>query len=435
MKLKTFTVIFLTGMVSALFILSGCQKCGPNPYVPVQSVTLGVVLPMDQEKGMLREKALRTAIDAINEAGGVGDGYRINLVVKSSAGANRETVSAEVAKEIAASASNLVGFITSFSSESIGVTEQVAIPGHFPVISGAATSGFLSGISSYFQRLCPPDAFESTIFIERAALYGISTAAIAVEEGDTYSEDLGQAFRQGFNGGASTLVMFKQGDPEYAAKLNLLLAGNPEAILISMLNTQAYTEFITQLNAIHISGGLQNTSYILCDALYTGALLDAPVTFMTGEVNGHPRNFGAIPSADTASGPYKYFQSELYNRYQQQPASFNAQFYDIGFLYAMAIENAFIQSGLDDMAVFRDNVNRWIRQVSHGNPGDPTVMPSLGWKSVKYACRNGGVNYIGASGNCDIDAMGNAITPFALYKIVQESGSPRFEVISVIYPR
>lgn len=173
---------------------------------------------------------------------------------------------------------------------------------------------------------------------------------------------------------------------------------------------------------------------MLCDALYTGALLEAPVAFMTGEVNGHPRNFGAIPSADTASGPYEYFKAELMKRFGQQPASYNAQFYDIGLLYAMAIEKAFLQGGLDDMATFRSNVNHWIRQVSHGNSSDPVVMPSLGWKSVQLACRNGGVNYTGASGNCDIDDLGNTITPFALFKIVLSGGTPKFEIISIIYP-
>ncbi len=434
MKLIATYLLFLSSLLVSIMFLSSCRKCKSPAYVPVQSLTLGVILPMDQEKGLLREKALRTAIDAINESGGVGNGFRINLVVKSSAGTNRETVSASAAREIAGSAQNLVGFVTSFSSESKGVTEEVAMTGHYPVISGAATSGFLSGISPYFQRLCPPDAFESGILIERAGAFGIQTVAIAVEDGDTYSEDLGNAFRQGFGGGGSVLVRFKAGDPDYNSKLSLLLAGNPEAIFISMLNTQAYTDFISHLDAIHGAGGLQNTSFILCDALYTGALLGAPVAFMTGEVNGHPGNFGAIPSADTASGPYMYFKSELFNRFGQQPASFNAQFYDIGFLYAMAIEKAFIQGDLSDLARFRENVNQWVLQVSHGNPGDPPVMPSLGWKSIKDACQYRGVNYTGASGNCDIDDQGNTKTPFALYKIAMSGTTPKFEIISIINP-
>ncbi|MEI7500707.1 MAG: hypothetical protein WCK84_09705, partial [Bacteroidota bacterium] len=418
MKLSVNDLILIALLILMITFHSCCRKCDVPPVTPLGSVTLGVILPMDQEKGMLREKALRAAIDAINEAGGVGIDYRIDLIIKSSAGSDRESASVSAANEIIGSARNLVGFITCFSSESKGVTEQVAIPGHFPVISGAATSGFLSGISPYFQRLCPPDSFESTIFINRAGLYGINTVAIAVEDGDAYSEDLGGAFRKGFGTGTSVLVKFNKEDPGYAAKLDLLLSGNPEAILISMLNPQTYLDFISRLDAIHSAGGLANTSFILCDALYTAALFEAPVAFMTGEVNGHPRNFGALPSADTASGPYKYFKSELMKRYSQQPASFNAQFYDIGFLYAMAIEKALDRGGLNDLNLFRENVSYWIRQVSHGNPGDPVITPSLGWAYFKYACYAGGVNYTGASGNCDIDTLGNTKTPFALFKIV-----------------
>ena len=434
MKPKQTCSLLLISLLSLLILFPGCTKNKNTPIDPVQSVTLGVILPMDQEKGTLREKALRTAIDAINEAGGVGNSFQIVLEIRSSAGANREAVAAAAAQDIINNSKNLAGFITSFSSESKGVVEQIAIPDHYPVISGAATSGYLTGISSYFQRLCPPDAFEANILVQQAISYGITTAAIAVEEGDIYSQDLANAFQQGFGGGTQVQVLFQPDDPAYIAKLNQLLAGDPEAIFISMLNPETYVEFITRLSEINNLDGLSNTTFILCDGLYTTTLFTAPVEFMTGEVNGHPKNFGAMPSADTASGPFIYFKTKLMERYQQKVASYNAQFYDIGFIYAMAIEKAYAQGGLNDMNLFRDRVNQWIRQVSHGNPGDPPVMPSLGWKSIKYACMNNGVNYIGASGNCDIDNQGNTITPYALFKIILTGGTPNFEIISIIYP-
>lgn len=251
MKVNFFNTILLTGIIGAVMIHSGCKKHEPPQYVPIQSVTLGVILPMDQEKGPLREKALRSAIDAINEAGGVGNGYHIDLIVKSSAGVSREAAAGAAANNIIGSASNLAGFVTSFSSEFKGILDQVAIHGQYPVVAGTATSGMLSGISPWFQRLCPPDAFESNIFIEKAGFYGITSVAIAVEEGDTYSEDLGQAFKDGFESGHSVLVKFKKDDPGYTARLEQLLSGNPEAILISMLNPPTYLDFIERLNSIH----------------------------------------------------------------------------------------------------------------------------------------------------------------------------------------
>lgn len=434
MKVNLVSVSLVISLFALCILLAGCTKKKNTPIEPIQSVSLGVILPLDQEKGILRENALRTAIDAINGAGGVGNGYRIVLEVRSSAGADREAVAVAAAQELIGTSVNLIGFITSFSSESKGVVEQIATPLHYPVISGAATSGSLTGISSYFQRLCPPDAFEANVLVQQAVSYGITTVAIAVEAGDIYSQDMANTFQQEFGSGVQDQLLFSPNDPDYTTKLDQLLAGNPEAIFISMLNPETYVDFINRLSQINNPDGLINATFILCDALYTSTLFDASVEFMTGEINGHPKNFGAMPSADTASGAYIYFKNELMNKYQQQVASYNAQFYDIGFLYAMAIEKAFTQVGLYDMDLFRDQVNQGIRQVSHGNPGDPPVMPSLGWKSIRYACLNGGVNYTGASGNCDIDGQGNTITPYALFQIVQSGGDPEFEIISIVYP-
>lgn len=431
---KTFPNILKISLLIALMIFIGCKKDKKMPIEPLQSFTLGVILPMDQDKGPLREKALRTAIDEINEAGGVGSGFRIDLVVKSSEGANREEAAAEASREIIASSPNLVGFITAFSSSTTGVVEQIAIPESYPVISGSATAGNLSGISPYFSRLCPPDEFEATVLTQQTVSYGINSVAIAVEEGDIYSENLATTFQQVFGTGALAIVQFQQNDPNYPAKLNQLVSGDPEAIFISMLTPKIYVEFMTRLSELNNSKGFENTTFILCDALYSSSILEAPLSIMIGEVNGHPKNFGAMPSADTSTGPYIYFQQELMNRFQQEVASYNAQFYDIGYLYSIAIEKTLLEIGTSNMKIFRAKVKDWIREVSHGKQGDPPVMPTLGWKSIQYACRNNGVDYQGASGNCNIDQEGNAFTPYAIFRI---KGNPDFyylEIISIVDP-
>ena len=412
-----------------ILFLPGCKK-NKTEFTPVPVFSLGVILPMDQDKGPLRENALRTAIDAINEAGGVGSGAHINLVIKSSAGSSREQAAADAAREIIASTPNLVGFITSFSSSTKGVVEQIAIPDSYPVISGSATAGFLSGLSPYFSRLCPPDAFEATVLTQQALAYGITSVAIAIEEGDVYSQDLAEAFQEAFGGGAATRVNFQKDDPNYPTKLDQLLAGDPEAVFISMLDPDIYIEFITRLSTLN----LLNTTFILCDGLHASSIFEAPVGFMTGEVNNHPKNFGALPSADPSTGAYKYFQLELMERYQQEVASYNAQFYDIGYIYAMAIEKTLLEIGMADMNAFRSKVKQWIREVSSGNPDYPPVMASLGWRSIKYACINNGVDYVGASGNCNIDQHGNTITPYELFKIVGTAGAYSFETIAIVYP-
>ncbi|NOU47659.1 MAG: ABC transporter substrate-binding protein [Bacteroidales bacterium] len=425
--------LFLTIFTISILSYSGCRKTD-NPIKTINPITIGVILPMDQEKGLLREKALRTAINLINSSGGVGDGQMIELVIKSSEGTNREIVAAQAARDIIKSNKNPVGFITSFSSCSKGVVEQVALPENYPVVSGAATSGVLSSISPFFQRLCPPDAFEANVLMEQANAYGIERIAIAVEDGETFSTDLANAFQDVFGAGASPKVSFSKSDPSYATKLDQLLANEPDAIFISMLSPAVYEEFITRLSELNVDDRLINTSFILCDAFYTNNILNAQIGMMVGEINGHPKNFGAMPAADTTTSPFNCFQTELMKQFGQEVASYNAQFFDIGFLYAMAIEKTLLNVGTDDKAAFRVRLEYWIRQVSHGESGDPVVMPSLGWKSIKDACQFGGVNYQGASGNCDIDNQGNTIAPYSIFTISGTQAGYSLETIRMVFP-
>jgi len=139
------------------------------------------------------------------------------------------------------------------------------------------------------------------------------------------------------------------------------------------LNPAAFIKFFDMLEPV-------NTTFILCDGLNSSSLFQANITQILGEINGHTKNFGAFPSADTTSASYLYFKTALWEKYNQEITSYNAQFYDIGYIYAMAIEKALMELGTADMQAFREKVKEYIRLVSHGNSGDPKVNPSQGWQ-------------------------------------------------------
>ncbi len=408
-----------------ILAVSACKKEDSIPDDPVKTLALGVILPLDQEKGLLRENALRLAIDEINNNGGIGDGYFINLIVMSSEGADRKTVAATAAKQIIDHNDNIVGFISSFSSSTAGIIEEVSVPYHYPCLSGSATSNTLSGISPYFNRLCPPDEFEANVLSDRANLYGLNSVAIAVENGDHYSEDLASSFQIAFTTGLVNEVKFDVGDLDYLDKINQLLAGNPEGLFVSMLNPDAYIWFFDKLSQV-------NTTFILSDGLYSNDFFQADIGQILGDINGHTRNFGAFPSADTTSIAFTHFRTALWEKYDQKVASYNAQFYDVGYIYAMAIEKAMLEIGVNDMQAFREKVNEYIRLVSHGEAGDPVVSPNQGWAVLKNACHTGGVDYSGASGTCDIDAEGNATTAYSIFKVTKPGNDYAFEIIEVI---
>ena len=425
-------------IIVIVVILAGinvsCSKKGTD-YVPVQNtIALGVILPLDNENGILRENALRTAIDEINGSGGIGNGYNIRLVVKSDAGTDREASAVAVAQEIIASTPDLAGFITTFSSSSQGVVVQVAEPGHYTVISGSATALSLSNLSPWFQRLAPTDDFEATILSAQARSYGISTVAVAVEDGDAYSEGLAARFIREFGAGAGAVVKFTLNDPNLDAKCIQLLAGSPDALFLSMITPGVYNALIFKLREINGGTSPLNMHFILCDALHSGSIFQSPLDFMVGEINGHPKNFGAMSAPDTTSSIYQFFTADLAKKYSQKPGSYNAQYYDAAYIFALAMQKAMASSGIADMKLFREKTAASIRLVSRGLPGDPPVMPTMGWKAMKAACDFGGVNYEGASGKCDIDDSGNVVTPYSVFKITGQAGVFAFQTIGIIKP-
>ncbi len=435
MKKQNFKITALL-IIAAILVgfISSCKKDNNDKPEPPYIVTLGVILPMDNDNGQLRENAIRTAINEINANGGVGGGYSIELIVRSSEGENREVAAAAAANDIISNATNLIGFVTSYSTSSKGVVTQVSEPGHYPTISGSATAENLSGVSDYFQRLCPPDNYQANVLAQKATEIGITTVAIAVEENDFYSEGLSENFQAVFGAGVVVEVKFIKNDPGYVDKLNLLLADSPDAIFISMLNSDVYVEFIDSLYQINKEKDLTNTHFILCDALHSEDIFDAHVEIMIGEISGKPKNFGALSFPDTTTIPYEYFADKLMEKYGQQVGSFNAQFYDIGYIFALAIEEASYFTGLDNMELFRETVNEFVRIVTNFEFGDFIVYPNDGWSEIKQATDIGGVDYFGASGNCNIDDEGNTMTPFLIFKIVGEGGDYSFEGIEYINP-
>lgn len=429
--MKTNNLLTVLLLLSVLFLSQiGCNK-NDDSNNNEKYFTLGVILPMDLEDGTLSENSLRTAIDEINNAGGVGDGYEIRLDVKSSEGSDRQISAALAANNIIDESENLIGFVSSFSSSTLGINE-IVIPELYPVIAGSATDGSLSNVSPYFQRLCSPNSFEANVLTQQATEYGISSIAIAFEKGDPYSEDLATAFAESYESEIPAIVEFSQGDPNLESKINELLESNPEGIFISMLNPDVYSEFFTALNNMNNNNLLEQTSFLLSDGFAGNEFFTLPIDYLLGDINGHPRNFGATPSADTSSTEYKYFREELLLKYNHDVGPFNAQFYDLGYIYALAIQKSFQDVGMITIAAFRELVANNIRPVSDAISGDEIVKPSQGWESMKASAQTFNIDYIGASGNCNIDSQGNTVTPYEVFRVVKQDGVYSFETIKII---
>jgi len=91
---------------------------------------------------------------------------------------------------------------------------------------------------------------------------------------------------------------------------------------------------------------------------------------------------------------------------------------------------------LDNLEVFREKVNSSIRSIS--NPDGLyglIISPNDGWENMRSAVLTGDVNYAGSSGNCNIDENGDVVTPYEIFKVIQNPDSTfSFETIEYVNP-
>jgi len=428
-KYLNLTAILL--FASLLISLTSCEESTDPADNDI--IVIGAVLPFDNTNGILRENALRTAFDHINTHGGILDGKKIKLAVRSSGGTDREFTAARSAKDLLSSYDNVIGLISAYSSSCLGIVDQVASPMQIPLISGSALSDTLTNISPYFHRLVLPDIYQAKILADRAERMGMQKVAIAVQAGDMFSAELASAFRQQFTG-EITKVEFGYQDQDYETSINLLMQNQPDAVFLCMLDALLAAEFMNAFDYFVEQSTIASTFFMLSDALYNFDIFLGKVEIMVGEINGWPKNFGAIPSPEPNNPIYEDFAEKLLEAYDQQVASYNAQYYDIGFIYALAIEKAAETASLSNIEEFRNAVNDNIRKVSRPEDGDTKINPLSSWNQLREIARNGTVDYDGASGKCDIDDDGNTLSTFLVFKAIIETDRYGFQPLEYVYP-
>jgi len=436
MKLFKFLTAFIFLFILFVWIsFSGCHKNSSTDPVELDSISVGVILPMNNANAQLMLNSMRLAFKEVNEAGGIEQGYPLRIELRSSEGYNREVIATDMALEIIETTDNFVGFATCYSSSSLGIAKNICKEQSIGATSGCASVNTPFGVTDYFQSLCPLDKFEANIIVNKTKALGINKVAIAMQADEIYCQNISEEFQFYFGNGSEVKVEFSKNDVEYDNKLEQLIEENPGAIMISMLDYDNYSEFLEKLNQISSKIDLSNTYFILCSGLYSADLFKAQINQLLGEINGNPKNFGAISFPDTNSVDFKYFKSNLLEIYNQNVGAYNAQYYDIGYLYALSIELAFFSKFIDDIEDFRSAVGSNIRGISRPDSGiEFDVSPSQGWTNMKLAANKGSINYSGASGNCNINEQGNVITSYKVFTLKDSGSGPFFEAIEFVNP-
>lgn len=404
------------------FIFIFLFSCEEEKQDNREKLYLGVILTLDDANGNLHKSGIEIALREINNAGGVLNDYKLEADVRSSQPieyATREIQASATAQHLIDTyGDKLIGFVTGSSSCSFGVN-KIAEKYNIPVISGCSSSNSNSGLSPYFRRTSPCDAFTVNILAEKAIKYGYKKIAIAIEKDDIFSENLALDFEREFKrvgGEVSTSVKFSRNDDSYNTKLIELYSQNPDAIYCSMLSI--YVDFFNQLdNNLKFLKIENNSLKFIVGTKDANTLKQANYDWLLTENNDTiPSVFGTEPYPNRKSEAYKYFKEQLYSFNKQDVGDYVQCFYDIPYIYALAIERCGTKEIYPNNSNdFRKELN--LQTIKVASPKGTIAEPQEGWNFLKEKAQNGDVNYEGASGDCNFDKDGNVKTRFDIYTI------------------
>jgi branched-chain amino acid transport system substrate-binding protein len=382
------------GWMAAALCLTACGASGGK------TLTLGAIFSMNDTLaniGSAQVRAAELAIEEINGKGGVLDA-RLALLTKDDA-SDSARGKAAAADLIAAGVPAIFGAIASQITLDIST---VTIPAGIVQISGAATSPALTTVvdDGFLWRTCASDSLQGKLLAGRARKKGFTKVAILHLPG-AYGDGLSQTFAASFTAAGGTVtknLQYVERQSSYSALLAELFADPPEAILLI-----AYPTDGAQIIHDYTTGfAARGVFWFFTDALEDTGFLDA-----VGASNFTFSHEGT--GVGTPTGPhYDAYLAAYKSRWgtDSRPGTFAANVYDAVYLVALAIQAA----GKSDGPSIRDA----LQAVSAGG----TAYGPLDYAAAAAAARAGGdVDFEGASGPVDLDAQGDVVAPYDIWKV------------------
>ncbi len=402
-------------LVAALIGLAGAQ----TPPVSKVGVLLSYTGPL-AEFGPAIGNGVKLAADQINAAAtAVFGGPIVEIVTEDDATAAAQGV--ERARKLV-NADGVVAIVGSLSSGvSVAVAESVAIPSNVVLISPASTSPLLAMLpddGDVVYRTVASDALQGVVgaMLARGEIFSdhsYNTAAILYDN-NPYGQGLADAFEAAFTkrGGTITAKVAHPDEPQptYAALLEQVLAGNPEVVLAVSYPGQA-TVYMAEARDLYNFTNWQYTDGTQSLDIVTALGADA--------VEGH---YGTSAGADPNWDGWVKFSSAYADTFGEAPP---LPYIDTGYDAMATIGLAIAKAIVDGVEVSGASVAARLRDVSNA-PGE-TVGVGDFQRALELIKAGQAVNYSGAAGEVDYDALGDVVTPMAVWEY--KGGSIETEVV------
>jgi len=333
------------------------------------------------------------AIKEVNDQGGLLGGTK--AVVVTGDGTCADATKAADAADRLVNVDKVVAIVGGLcSGETIAGANNAAIPGGVAMISPASTSPAITTLDDkdLVYRTAVSDAYQGEVLSRLIAAKGVKKIVITYVNND-YGKGLADSLAAAFpkDGGEVTLsVAHEDGKADYRAELGQLAGtGVTDLVVIGYADGSGGTVLRQALE----SGDF--TSFFSADGMVSDKIAAELGSQLEGKITMTKPGTPDIPGAAS-------FKQLAAAAGIKGDGVFAANSYDAAFIVALAIE----QAGSADRAA----VAKAIRDVATA-PGE-VILPGEWTKAVEAIKAGKGVNYEGATGNCDFDAAGDVKTVF-----------------------
>lgn len=231
--------VSLTKLAGLLLTLSACEgpegPTGPpgeqgQPDLVTNQVKIGFIYETKAESSARYGAEL--ALAQVNQEGGVL-GLPLELVIRQSQ--YDDELAAQVAEELITQEDIVALVGPSFSSNSVKVG-PVAQRHGVPMVATSATNHEVTATGDYVFLAAFVDDFQSEVMAQFAReSLGAQTAALLIEEGELYAEDLAELFEEHFSALGGTVVAsetYSGGDTLFTSQLTAIAAEAPDVVFM-----------------------------------------------------------------------------------------------------------------------------------------------------------------------------------------------------------
>jgi branched-chain amino acid transport system substrate-binding protein len=283
--------------------------------------------------GQDTDKALRLAIDEVNQAGGI-KGRKVEVVTLDTRGDSAEASNAvsrliDVSKVVA-----VVGEVASSLSLAGG---RVAQRRKTPMVSPSSTNPKVTEVGDFIFRVCFLDPFQGKVMANFARNnLKFDKVAILKDVKNDYSIGLAEAFKAAFtaNGGAIAVEQsYSAGDTDFSAQVTAIKGTGAQAIFVPGY----YSEVAS------IARTAQRLAFKV--PLLGGDGWDAPDLVKIAGDSLEGSYFSNHFAPDVATPKAQKFVADFKSKYGQEPTGLGALGYDAGAVVIEAIKHAPTLSG------------------------------------------------------------------------------------------